>query len=166
MHLAQIFSFMPAFWSLLLSSYFSKNHAGKIGASLATSSLKQPNGIHWCHLHFHISHKVAISPYGKTHQPVLRRFIAGWLLVHWRWSHLKITDPSTHGRLTVRSETRHGKSNLSTFQHWYLADMLASVCSYRVMVKSISCCCVRQWKTGSLKSSHILLTWPSLNLKS
>ena len=41
------------------------------------------------------------------------------------------------------SETSYSKSNLGKFQHWYLADMLASVYSYRGMVKSVSSCCVR-----------------------
>ena len=41
------------------------------------------------------------------------------------------------------SETSHSKSSLGNFQHWYLADMLASVYSKRVMVKNVSSCCVR-----------------------
>ena len=40
------------------------------------------------------------------------------------------------------SETSHSKSNLGNFQHWHLPDMLASVYSYCVMVKSVSSCCV------------------------
>ena len=69
------------------------------------------------------------------------QFIAGWLLVLWRWSHLEITPALVD--VWQNSETSYSKSSLGIFQHWYLADMLASVYSYRVMVKSISSCCVR-----------------------
>ena len=79
--------------------------------------------------------------HGQTHQLIVWRFIAGWLLVHWRWSHLKITPALVD--VWQDSETSHSKSSLGNFQHWYLADMLASVYSYCVMVKSISSCCVR-----------------------
>ena len=79
--------------------------------------------------------------HGPTHQPVVWRFIAGWLLVHWRWGHLKTTPALVD--VWQDSETSHSKSSSGNFQHWYLADMLASVYSYRVMVKSVSSCCVR-----------------------
>ena len=69
------------------------------------------------------------------------QFIAGWLLVHWRWGHLKITPALVD--VWQGSETSHSKSSSGNFQHWYLADMLASVYSYHVMVKSVSSCCVR-----------------------
>ena len=69
------------------------------------------------------------------------RFIAGWLLVHWRWGHLKTTPALVD--VWQDSETSHSKSSSGNFQHWYLADTLASVYSYRVMVKSVSSCCVR-----------------------
>ena len=67
-------------------------------------------------------------------------FIAGWLLVHWRWSYLKTTPALVD--VWQDSETSLSKSSLGNFQHWYLADMLASVYSYCIMVKSISSCCV------------------------
>ena len=47
------------------------------------------------------------------------------------------------------------KSSLGNFQHWYLPDMLASVYSYGVMMKSIFLL-LRTWKIGFPKSSHKL----------
>ena len=47
-------------------------------------------------------------------------------------------DPYTRGRLTS-----HSKSSLGNFQHQYLAELLVNVYSYCLMVKSVSCYCVR-----------------------
>ena len=60
------------------------------------------------------------------------RFIAGRLLVHWRWSHLKITPALVD--VWQDSETSHSRSSLGNFQHWYLADMLAGVYSRGVPI--------------------------------
>ena len=49
--------------------------------------------------------------------------------------------PSTRRRLTS-FRTSHSKSNLGNLQHQYLAELLIDVYSYRLMVKSVSCCCV------------------------
>ena len=59
-------------------------------------------------------------------------FIAGWLLVHWRWSHLKTTPALMD--VWQDPETSLSKTSLDNFQHWYLADMLASVYTYHVKV--------------------------------
>ena len=48
-------------------------------------------------------------------------------------------DPYTHGRLT----SLRNKSSPGNFQHQYLAELLVNVYSYCLMVKSVSCCCVR-----------------------
>ena len=50
-------------------------------------------------------------------------------------------NPSTRGRLTSLG-TSHSKSNLVNSQHQYLAELLVNVYSHRLMVKSVSCCCV------------------------
>ena len=81
------------------------------------------------------------------------QFIAGWLLVQWRWSHLKITPALVD--IWQDSETSLRKSCLDNFQHWYLSDMLASVYSYHVMVKSISCCCVHGRRVTSNPVTYI-----------
>ena len=69
------------------------------------------------------------------------RFIAGWLACPLEMVPFK-DHPSTRGRLTGLRNKPQQKQLGYNFQHWYLADMLASVYSYRVMVKSISSCCV------------------------
>ena len=46
-------------------------------------------------------------------------------------------DPSTRGRLTSLGN----KSNQGNFQHQYMPQVLVNV--YRLVVKSVSCCCVR-----------------------
>ena len=46
-------------------------------------------------------------------------------------------DLYTHERLTSLR-----KSSLGNFQHQYLAELLVNMYSYRLMVKSVSCCCV------------------------
>ena len=51
-------------------------------------------------------------------------------------------DPYTHGCLTSL-RTSDSKSSLGNFQHQYLAELLVNVYSYCLMVKSVSCCCVR-----------------------
>ena len=48
-------------------------------------------------------------------------------------------DQYTRGRLT----SLRNKSSLGNFQHQYLAELLVNVYSYCLMVKSVSCCCVR-----------------------
>ena len=61
-------------------------------------------------------------------------------------------DLSTCGRLTSlrnkpqkqATETSHSKSSLGNFQHQYLPELLVIVYSYHLMVKSVSCCCVRE----------------------
>ena len=50
-------------------------------------------------------------------------------------------DPSTSGHVTSFRNKPH-KSIPGNFQHQYLAELLANVCSYSLMVKSVSCCCV------------------------
>ena len=47
-------------------------------------------------------------------------------------------DPYTRGRLTSLS-----KSSPGNFQYQYQAELLANVYSHCLMVKSVSCCCVR-----------------------
>ena len=78
------------------------------------------------------------------------------LLVHWRWSHLKITPALVD--VWQDLETSHSKSSLGNFQNWYLADMLASVYSYRVMVKSlsVSSCCVRGRRVLSNPVTYVM----------
>ena len=50
-------------------------------------------------------------------------------------------NPNTRGRLTSLG-TSHSKSSLGNSQHHYLAELLINVYSHRLMVKSVSCCCV------------------------
>ena len=87
--------------------------------------------------------------------------VAGWLLVQGRSSHSKIT----HAFMDIwqNSETSHSKSSLGNYQHWYLADMLANVYSYCVMVKSVSYCMLHAWKPGFLKP--VTYIW-SIHMKS
>ena len=46
-------------------------------------------------------------------------------------------DPSTRGRLT----SIKNKSSTGNFQHQYLLELLVSMYSYHLMVKSVSCYC-------------------------
>ena len=46
---------------------------------------------------------------------------------------------STHGRLT----SLRNKRSPGNFQHQYLPEVLVNVYVYRLIVKSVSCCCVR-----------------------
>ena len=48
-------------------------------------------------------------------------------------------DPYTRGRLT----SLRNKSSSGNFQHQYLAEFLVNVYNYCLMVKSVSCYCVR-----------------------
>ena len=70
-------------------------------------------------------------------------------------------DRYTRGRLTSPS-----KSSPGNFQHQYLAELLVNVYSYCLMVKSVSCCCVRGSRLFSnlvtymdLKEVKELLIW-------
>ena len=56
-------------------------------------------------------------------------------------SHLKVTR--TLMDVWQASKTSHSKSSPGNFQHQYLAELLVNMCSYCLMVKSVSCCCVR-----------------------
>ena len=56
-------------------------------------------------------------------------------------SHLKATRTLVDVRQA--SETSHGKSSPGNFQHQYPAELLVNVYSCCLMVKSVSCCCVR-----------------------
>ena len=51
----------------------------------------------------------------------------------WRWPEHSWTS----------DKTSHSKSSQGNFQHQYLPELLVNVYSYRLMVKSVSCCCVR-----------------------
>ena len=73
---------------------------------------------------------------------------AGYLLVKGRWSHLKVTQALMDFRQA--RETSHTKSSLDYFQHQYLGELLVNIYSHHLMVKSVSCCCVR----GSQFRSH------------
>ena len=106
----------------------------------ATSSLKPAN---WHPL-------VSFSPphitqsswiHSQTHQPVVWWITASCLLVKGICSHLKTTR--TLVDVWKASETSHSKSSPGNFQHQYLAELLVNMYSYRLMVKSVSCCCVR-----------------------
>ena len=51
-------------------------------------------------------------------------------------------DPYTRGRLTsLRNKPQ--QSSPGNFQHQYLAELLVNMYSYHLMVKSVSCYCVR-----------------------
>ena len=52
-------------------------------------------------------------------------------------------DPSTHGCQTSLRNKPQKKSSLGNFQHQYLTELLVNVHSYCLMVKIVSCCCVR-----------------------
>ena len=63
-------------------------------------------------------------------------------------------DPYTRGRLTS-----HSKSSPGNFQHQYLAELLVNMYSYCLMVKSVSCCCVRgSWLFSDLVTYTIETT--------
>ena len=96
----------------------------------------------WNHLElFSAPHNTQSSYiHAQPYQPVVWWFIASWLLVQWRWSHWKFIR--TFVDIWQDSETSHSKSSLGNFQHWYLPDVLASVYSYHVIVKTVSCCYV------------------------
>ena len=51
-------------------------------------------------------------------------------------------DPYTRGHLTSL-KNKLSKSSPGNFQHQYLAELLVNMYSYCLMVKSVSCCCVR-----------------------
>ena len=63
----------------------------------------------------------------------------GCLLVKGICSHLKVTRALMD--IWQASEISHSKSSLGNFQHWYLLELLANICSYHLM-KSVSWCCV------------------------
>ena len=72
-------------------------------------------------------------------------FTASYLLVQDRWSHSY--RPPEHLCTSDKpqkqaSETSHSKSSLGNFQHQYLSEILVTEYSYRLMVKSVSSCCV------------------------
>ena len=63
-------------------------------------------------------------------------------------------DPSTCGRLTGP----RNKSSLGNFQHQYWPELLVNVYVYRLMVKSMFCCCVRgSWLFSNLVTYNHLL---------
>ena len=57
------------------------------------------------------------------------------------YRHLKATR--TLVDVWQASETSHSKSSRGNLQHQYLAELLVNMYSYRLMVKSVSCYCVR-----------------------
>ena len=63
-------------------------------------------------------------------------------------------DPHTCGRLTSL-RTSHSKSSPGNFQHQYLAELLVNMYGYCLMVKSVSCCCVRGSRLFSYLVTHI-----------
>ena len=51
-------------------------------------------------------------------------------------------NPSTHGHLTsLRNESQQNSSG--NFQHQYLPELLINIYNHHLMVKSVSCYCVR-----------------------
>ena len=99
----------------------------------------------WCSLVLHMSHKVAISIVKLITQSC-GEFTTSCPLVKERGSHLRTNVALTD--IWKASEASQSKSSLGNLQHQYLPQLLINVYSYRLMKKSVSCCCV--------KSSHIL----------
>ena len=108
------------------------------------SSLKPAKCIHWCHFHLHIPHKAAesmdnlISPLCGELQPAIclpRGYAAIWRWPEHLWTSDKPQKPA--------SETSHSKSSQGNFQHQCLPELLVNIYSYCLMVKSVSCCCMR-----------------------
>ena len=63
-------------------------------------------------------------------------------------------DPYTRGCLTsLRNKPQQKQPE--QHQHQYLAELLVNVYSCCLMVKSVSCCCVRESRPASLRSGHI-----------
>ena len=54
------------------------------------------------------------------------------------------------------SETSHSKSSPSNFQHHHWPKLLVNVYVYHLMVKSVSCCCVRGSRPTQIQS-HLCL---------
>ena len=74
-------------------------------------------------------------------------------------------DLYTRGRLTsLRNKPQ--QSSPGNFQHQYLAELLVNVYNYCLMVKSVSCCCVRGSRLFSNLVTYSLLGLASyINLK-
>ena len=68
-------------------------------------------------------------------------------------------DPYTHGCLTSL-RNKPSKSSPGNFQHQYLAELLVNMYSYCLMVKSVSCYCVRgSWLFSNLVT-YVLQRYP------
>ena len=100
------------------------------------SSLNQPNGIHWCHFHLHISDKA-----GKSMAKISRVVNYSWLFACLGDVEPFEVHPSICGSLTSFRNQPQEKT-MGNFQHQYLPEQLVNVYSYCVIVKSVFCCCV------------------------
>ena len=85
-------------------------------------------------------HTKQLNPW-QTHQPVLWWITASCLFAKGVWSHLKATRALVD--LWQASDRSHSKSSQDNFQPQYWPELLVNVYSYRLMVKSVFCCCVR-----------------------
>ena len=113
----------------------------------------QPNGIHWCHFHLHTSHKAVKSMAKLIGQSVNYSQLSACQGI---CSHLKATR--TLMDVWQTSETSYSKSSPANFQHQYLVELLVNVYSYCLMVKSVSCCCVRgSWLFSDLVTIILVL---------
>ena len=89
----------------------------------------------------HSCHTKLLNPWpNSSASHVVKLITAGCLLVKGRWNHLK----TTHVLMDAwqASETSHSKSILGNFQYQCLPELLVDVYSYRLIEKSVSCCCV------------------------
>ena len=73
-------------------------------------------------------------------------------------------DPLKFTRVLVdiwqASEASHSKSSLDNIQHQYLPELVVNLCSYCLMVKSVSCCCMHGSQLFSNQVTTYFLSSP------
>ena len=89
--------------------------------------------------------------------------IYSYVLVKWRWSHLKTTWALVD--VWQAWKTSHSKNRLDNFQQQYLPELLVNMYSYHLMVKSVSCCCEHgSWIFSNLVT-YVSLHWVNFLLR-
>ena len=126
----------------------------EVSRAKVMSSLKPAEWHPLVPFHHYISHKAAKSM-AKLISQSLWWITAGCVLVKRICSHVKVTRALVD--VWQASETSHSKSNLGNFQHQYLPKLLVNVCSCRLMMKSVSWCCVHgRWLFSNLVTFLVL----------
>ena len=109
---------------------------------------KQQNSISWCYFQLHITHEAvkSMANLPASHVVVYSQLFACPGEIQ------PFKDHSSTHDVWQASETSHNKSSLGNLYHWHLLEMLVTVYSHCVMVKSVPAVVYVEAKSSQIQS--------------